>query len=384
MTEVYKGRTIAIGTTKVEIPFVPVKDMFRIADQIPIVCIGDTGCGKTTLALDILYHYANQAPYVYFVTQTEKNIFDNDLSRIPSFFIHDPRKDALGVLQRIWNDITSRVDAMTAMTDENKYLHILGILYPGVDFSSMLRELEGDAKIETATLIVETVTRLIIDKVKMKPEVLDDMLESDRRAINALISTTTKSILILDDVSGLLEACAKATGKTAGLDGVLAPRKEVFKQLLSDIVTRGRHYNCLVCMFVHSFDAIPDETIKKMTKMILLGGPALTTFRRMTRFGDNVRYAADIIEKSLKIFDKTLYSHYFVYIDRSSTPYGLKVGKADVHADNDPIRLNPETEAFHRLLSSCVSNQQIVREQPSEPDDGGDIDLDVGSDDDLI
>ena len=72
--EQFEGITFNYNDQDLEIPFAHIEELLKFRNMKPVVCVGITGGGKTTLAIDVLAKFAKQANNVYFITLEELGV----------------------------------------------------------------------------------------------------------------------------------------------------------------------------------------------------------------------------------------------------------------------------------------------------------------------
>ena len=346
------------------VPFTPIKDLFTFKAQAPIVVLGPTKGGKTVIALDVMYQFARQAHYVYYVSETAPSILDQKMSIVPSYFVRKPEEgDYYGCVARIWNDITSRGEAMKA--EEQNLKPIFATLFPGEDIFARLKkhiEREGLKGAEASAAISEIIARLILDKVKQNPTVLNSFNQEQLNIVNSMTSTSIKSLLIFDDVTSILQKAQQEKGLvTVGKSSIR--KGEAMKNMLEDMFTRARHYNCIILMFIHQLSAIDAKLYPTMSNFIFLNYNAALPLTRLQRM--DCKYIKEIADKT-KVFDKALYPWHVLFCDVQNRR--MAVTCAEMHSDQIPI--HPDVAKFHRILDSVQngilqpSTISKVKDQP--------------------
>ena len=332
--------------TSLSVPFVPIKDLFTFKAQPPVVVLGPTKGGKTVIALDVMYQFAKQAHYVYYVSETAPSILDPKMSIIPSYFMRKPKEgDCYGCVSRIWKDITSRGEAMKA--EEQNLKPIFAALFPGEDvFERLRRHLERNALkgAEATAVSSEIIARLILDKVTSHPELLKTLTSEQVNLVNSMASASIKTLLIFDDVTSILRKAQQEKGNV--VVGNSSMRKgDAMKNLLEDMFTRARHYNCIILMFVHKLDAFDAKLVTAMSNFIFLNANAALPIVGLRRI--DAKYINDVIRET-KVFDKDLYPWHVLFCDVQNRRTAVTC--AEMHDDKIPI--HPDVARFHQILDS--------------------------------
>ena len=367
----FTSKTISDPDGKdLRVKFTDVKDMFNFRGQPPIVCVSTTKGGKTVFAIDLLYKYAKQARYVYYVSETGKNMMDEKTTSIPGFIVRDPSKSCFDTISRIWNDIQARGEAFKA--DETIYRNLFKHIYPGVDVIGEVNRYVESLDIDSRSKLVvksEIFTRIIIDRVNTEPKVLEKLAElrdgmTYIDLVNSKISKSNKTLVILDDMTTAIERAAsdKAMRKVAGQ---VVRGSEAVRLLFKDMFQRARHYNCLIVMFIHEIK--PFQTIMgNITNYMFLNYGAFGDVARKGQFVGKDYFEGAI--RQLKIFDD--YKYHAVFCNTSTRE--IKVTRADLHDPDEKMELHPDTLKFQDLLIRIqqADNEEVLvapEIKPEEP-----------------
>ena len=365
MSETFEGITFNYNDQDVEIPFVRVQDLVHFKNMKPIVVLANTGGGKTTLAIDVLSKFANEASNVYFITQTPQSYTDTALSKIPSYFVRSPGEDPFNLISGIWDDIEARVDAISVEPESVKA--ILGTLFPDLniedDVERYLASLPIKDEHERNLVRIEILTRIILDKVKQDESLLTKLDKKLRMKVNGLITNTTKSILILDDVTGMLSSLSNAKDSVY-YNGVSQSKSKAFISLLRTILTRGRHMNCIIMMFIHEITALPDNVVKSIDNLILLDYASATSIANKISFGKDICEYLKFAMQKTDIYNPNRYKYYALFLSKSMRQ--ICVTKADLA---DHINVSPQTASVHKILDQMVLANQNPSLKPNNRSD---------------
>lgn len=356
--EVFQGQEINISGIRQEIPYKDVKDAFKITNQPPYVIMGTTNTGKTTLALDILQTFGPEVNYAYYVSQTQPTLITNDLKFIPPLAIRDPSNDIYQTLKNIWNDICMRKDAMnmkpTVVTS------LLGKLYPSLNMEALiddyLKAQNFPSENDRGVARVEILTRLILDKCLNHEEILNSLADEEREAVNGCISGSCKTILILDDLSGLINLVQSSSEFVQ--EGTNRVKKgKAFINLLKDILTRCRHMNCLCCLFIHDLTVLCREITSNLQNLILMDKGAYANIKNLTRFNTDTINTVSQIVKQIEIFNENRYRYYWIMVNITSGM--ISIGKAKLCKTN--IKVSPALESLYAKLTAIkIQEAQTV------------------------
>lgn len=340
-----------------------IKDIFKFGEP-PYMCVGSTGGGKTTIAIDIIYKFAPQASQIYYISATKDMIGEGAINQIPNVFRRSP---SLEDLDAIWKEIKS--SAEQSKTSTQRLMSMLGKFYDSESVKVMtedIKKFELDSKengvnSETIECVkIETLTRLILAGVEDYGT--DDLSAEEMSIISSLTSTPQKFILILDDVTAELEQLKSIKGKY-NYNGNLVSKGEAYKSILIDIFTKIRHYNAICVLFVHDWKTIDMKS--QLTNFILLDATAVSNLANMRSINDTVREKAKIC--STYVFNHG-YKYYFLVVKEN----GLKimVSKADLHEDEQLTvdELNKNLIEVYEKVSAGVVDDKSESESDEESD----------------
>ena len=345
-----------------------IKDIFKFGEP-PYMCVGSTGGGKTTIAIDIIYKFAPQASQIYYISATKDMIGEGAINQIPNVFRRSP---SLEDLDAIWKEIKS--SAEQSKTSTQRLMSMLGKFYDSESVKVMTEDIkkfeleskENGVNSETIECVkIETLTRLILAGVEDYGT--DDLSAEEMSIISSLTSTPQKFILILDDVTAELEQLKSIKGKY-NYNGNLVSKGEAYKSILIDIFTKIRHYNAICVLFVHDWKTIDMKS--QLTNFILLDATAVSNLANMRSINDTVREKAKIC--STYVFNHG-YKYYFLVVKEN----GLKimVSKADLHEDEQLVvdELNKNLiEAYEKVSAGVVDDKS-----ESESDENSDNPLET-------
>ena len=334
--EFKKQEVIIDGKTRI-LEKKPFSDIFKFHAP-PTVIVGSSGCGKTTICIDLIYKFGGDCSNIYYVTATKDSIADNTISAIPKIFRREP---TFASINNIWEEI--KLANETLSVDPSKIYKIIQIIY-GQEFVNDLKEKFAEKKYQTKDdelcFFYEVISRLIIEGCKEMTD-LSKFSVKELSIINSFISKPNKTILILDDMTTELQSMSTSKSKV-NYNGGFMSIKDAFNCLLIDILTRARHYNTMVCIFVHNIDFGIDKSY--ISNIILLGDNVAQKVLNAKSFHDNVK--SIIRNVSDRVFNDTNHKHYFLAINASDNTFC--VSKADIHM-NDELKLTPENK---KLISA--------------------------------
>ena len=350
MSEEFISKKVTFEDVKHDIRFKEIDECFTFKAQPPIVGLGTTKGGKTVFAIDVMHRFAPQARYVYYVSETKAGFIDTKMNVIPPYFMRDPKDDCLDTISRIWFDIQSRGEALKASRQD--VVPLLSVLYPDTDMLGIIDRYVNNLHFENSNDVnvarLEILTRVIIDRVESKPELISKFREQSKiDLINSMISRSTKSIVILDDLSALIEAAQKDNSKVSvpGLKGQL-PRGKALVMILKEMFTRARHYNCIILMFVHALNVFSEDLRSTMQSFVMFDANSANTIATLRRIDPNSAKFLRTVVHDTDIFNDSKYSYYVLYYNIVSR--ACCVTKAKLHLD-EPIQVHPDVAIMHAV-----------------------------------
>ena len=340
-----------------------IKDIFKFGEP-PYMCVGSTGGGKTTIAIDIIYKFAPQASQIYYISATKDMIGEGAINQIPNVFRRSP---SLEDLDAIWKEIKS--SAEQSKTSTQRLMSMLGKFYDSESVKVMTEDIkkfeleskESGVNSETIECVkIETLTRLILAGVEDYGT--DDLSAEEMSIISSLTSTPQKFILILDDVTAELEQLKSIKGKY-NYNGNLVSKGEAYKSILIDIFTKIRHYNAICVLFVHDWKTIDMKS--QLTNFILLDATAVSNLSNMRSINDTVREKSKICASY--VFNHG-YKYYFLVVKENGQK--IMVSKADLHEDEqlNVDELNKHLIEAYEKVSAGVVDEKSESESDEESD----------------
>ena len=333
-----------------------IPEVFQFGSQ-PYVIVGTSGGGKTTLCLDIIYKLGRDCTNIYYVTATQDTMKDDTISQIPrayrraptfenihniwrevrrSYEAHAPNDDTLKkvfvevckLANRNSIDILAKLNLKRTqlMTARQEYYKSKKLVQ-----SDIMKQSNDDAK----AFYVDTLSKLI---VSFAADIDQSRLSNPSCAIlNALVSTPPKTLLLLDDVSSELSALKNAPKKVQ-YNGSPQKVSEAYKSELLDILTRGRHYNAIICMFLHTIDLIPDKSL--VNNIIIMTKEACQKVCNAKTFTEETK---NILQAVTPVVFTPDHKYCFFHINQLNGNLG--VCRADLHY-GETLQLSPMNQAF--------------------------------------
>lgn len=384
--EIFRDQTIPLsGGQKLDIIKKPIREIFQF-NRPPYLIIGSSTCGKTTIAIDLIYEYAAELTYIVFMTPTKVTVQNATLSNIPKMFIRKPSFEALN---NVWREIL-RMNTGVNIEEEKLKALIIKLYENGAEITSKLdvtaqnilkeqtevyeKQKKPNASelalMDSRAFIYDTAMRLLIDKIETVGT--DKLKDEEMALVMSLVSVKPKVLLILDDMTKELADMQNNKNKVL-YNGRQTLEKEAFESLLINILTTGRH-SALVAMFVHSIDIFNKK--EYLNNLVLLDKTSVQKIANARSYPENSR--AMLLGASSVVFDAQ-YPYHFIHIsmDRSDSIF---VGKAKVRGINDKLNISPVMKTLSELYGKVLSNEisqtstkiSIMDESSEEEESGSD------------
>lgn len=365
---IFREEPIKVNGETIILKKKPFTEIFEY-NKPPYLCIGASGAGKTTIAIDIIFNLSKSASKIYYISATQENVSESSISAIPKLYRRSPHIEDL---DNVWKEI-KRTSEQSKVTPDT-LLQLVGKIYPSKDTNLInlkLKEYEAQIKTELAekyknltdleqrqnimddiqVLKLEILTRLILNGVEQYGS--KNLSAIEINIVSNLVSTEQKTILILDDISAELTALKTSKRKYYFNDNMMSCA-DAYKSILTDILTKARHYNCVCVIFVHGWNIID---LKSLTSnFIILDETAASNMRMLRSISDlaikSAQAAAEIV------FNK--YKHHFVVIRNGGKD--ICVGCADVHV-GDTLELSQLNQnlltAYNEILNNTDLNKHV-------------------------
>lgn len=348
----------------------PLKDIFKF-NSTPYICVAMSGRGKTTLAIDLIYTFAKQCANVYYITSTKESITDDSIGLIPKAFRREP---TLENIMNVWDEIVAKNEAMNAASEKineiiikmygesvvkqlNKLIDIQKqkIIARNTKFyksNGVKREdIQNYIKNDALAFVYEIKRRVVLFGLKDIPNMNEKLTIEQTNIINSFVSKPSKTLLILDDITSELNRIKADTNKILYKDNYLSKSK-IFQAIMTDILTKARHYNAIVVFFVHTIDIF--EQRDNIDRLIMFDTSTSQKINNIRTFTPSMRKLINIA--SDKLFNSN-YKHYFLSYWREGDQ--ICVGKAQLH-NGEQINLSEESETFLKLYDMVLSGFKDV------------------------
>lgn len=336
---IFREETIRINGEDRVLKQKKIEDIFKF-NEPPFVCVGSSGAGKTTIAIDIIFKFSKEASRIYYVSATENIIGETGINSIPQLYRRTP---SIEDLDGVWKEIKKTSEQ--SRVPPEKLLMLIGKIYDKIETNMINEELQTyenslkeELELKYKSMKINEITRkqtIIDDIIGWKMEVLTRLILNgieqygssnlsvdEMNIVSNLVSTEQKTILILDDVSSELMAL-KTNKKKYQYENNLMNSADAYKSILTDILTKSRHYNCICVIFIHGWNVIDLKSLA--TNFIILDQTAASNMRILRSVSETATKAAQVVSEI--IFNK--YKYYFIVIKNGGED--VSVGKADLH-----------------------------------------------------
>ena len=361
---IFRRQEVALGEKVITLQYKPITEIFKF-EEPPFIIVGASTSGKTTLCLDILSKFSKQCTSIYYVTSTEENLKDDSISMIPRAF---RRKPKFKTLYGIWKEIRAQHTAtnvdpiklgnmLITLIDKEKATIILNGLQAkrdqiqkeqlaryrqmGHDENTVIQYAKEDAK----AFYIDTIVKIILDLARTigtRKLSADDMM-----ILSGFISKAPRVLLLLDDVSSEMDSLKRDNHKVE-YEGETIQTGKAYESLLVDILTRGRHYGALICMFLHSIEIINQKSY--INNLILLNDGAAQKVANARTFPEDMRRI--ILAVRSYVFNSS-FPYHFLYLN-SLDLSKLAVSKASLHVNED-LELSGANKLFIKAYNEVAS-----------------------------
>lgn len=386
MSDIFREREIQVGEETVVLKKMPIDYIFHFDSQ-PYIIGGTSGAGKTKLSLHLMYRYASECTKIFYVSSTKASSFnsgDDDINLIPRVFRRSPSYEEL---YGIWHDIKEENAAIASSASEYeatllkifaddkekarssiKYIHErCAMLYKEhkkkyLDEGRDEDESEKSARRDENAMLCSALAVLVVDGIKQNGNQM--LSEKELLLANSLISKKPKTLLILDDVTAEMEALKTNGSKMVKYEGKTYKINQAYELMITDILTRGRHFNCLIALFLHDIKVIKPEQIKNLIIFDAATAQAVQLLRKIPKQFQRV------ISTVAPIVFNGEYKYYFIYGKPNDNE--VCVGKADLFSG--PINFSPANKALIKAYEeisrlSKTDNAESVDDMIDEDDE---------------
>lgn len=347
-----------------------IPEIFQFGSQ-PYIVVGTSGGGKTTLCLDIIYKLGINCTNIYYVTATRDTMNDDTITQIPRAYRRTPTFENLDA---IWKEVRRSYEAYAPNEDtlkkvfveicnhanrngadilvklNNRRAQIMSArqeYYKSqkITHSDVMKMANDDAK----AFYVDTLSKLI---VAFSDDADHSRLSNSTSAVlSALVSVPPKTLLLLDDVSSELNNL-KTLQKKVPYNGSMMRVADAYKSLLLDILTKGRHFNACICMFLHTIDLIPDKSL--VNNVIIMTKEACQKVTMARSFTDETK---NILNAVMPVVFSPDHEYCFFHINQMMGSMG--VCKADLHY-GETLQLSEINQAFVTAVENIYAGMDVT------------------------
>ena len=361
----------------------PLDKIFRFNEPAYLI-FGSSGAGKSTIAMDLLHTFAGQCSNIYYMTSTTESMQDSSISVIPKCFRREPD---INNLINVWEEIKSFTS--TINVNDSQLFQLIKTAYKNdannmiIDIqqrkASILKEQiefykEHGKDVMTASklgqndataFMYETVIAIVNDYIKNNG---DDVFSNEEMTLVRSFhsKTTPRTLLILDDITGQLEAMSKSNAKVL-YEGKLQREKDAISAIFTDMLTRCRHYNALVCIFLHTtVPCISDKSL--LVNVVFMNEGAIDKVSGARTMPETTK---NIMKVAKEYVFNSGYKYYFLYINSNEVEKTC-VGKASLHDITEPLKLDALNRNYREAYEKIASGIDAVNiiAGPSDNDEG--------------
>jgi ABC-type dipeptide/oligopeptide/nickel transport system ATPase subunit len=361
----------------------PLDKIFRFNEPAYLV-FGSSGAGKSTIAMDLLHTFAGQCSNIYYMTSTTESMQDSSISVIPKCFRREPNIENL---INVWEEIKSFTS--TINVNDAQLFQLIKTAYKN-DANNMIIDIQQRkasilkeqiefykehgkdvmtasklAQNDATAFMYETVIAIVNDYIKNNGD--DVFSNGEMTLIRSFHSKTTpRTLLILDDITGQLEAMSKSNAKTF-YEGKLQREKDAISAIFTDMLTRCRHYNALVCIFLHTtVPCISDKSL--LVNVVFMNEGAIDKVSGARTMPETTK---NIMKVAKEYVFNSGYKYYFLYINSNEVEKTC-VGKASLHDITEPLKLDALNRNYREAYEKIASGIDAVNiiASPSDNDEG--------------
>lgn len=361
----------------------PLDKIFRFNEPAYLI-FGSSGAGKSTIAMDLLHTFAGQCSNIYYMTSTTESMQDSSISVIPKCFRREP---SIENLINVWEEIksfTSTINVNDAQlfqliktaykNDANNMIIEIqqrkaSILKEQIEFYKQhCKDVMTASKLgqnDATAFMYETVIAIINDYIKNNG---DDVFSNEEMTLVRSFhsKSTPRTLLILDDITGQLEAMSKSNSKVV-YEGKVQREKDAISAIFTDMLTRCRHYNALVCIFLHTtVPCISDKSL--LVNVVFMNEGAIDKVSGARTMPETTK---NIMKVAKEYVFNSGYKYYFLYINSNEVEKTC-VGKASLHDITEPLKLDTLNRNYREAYEKIASGIDAVNIIAGPSDNGED------------
>ena len=370
----------------------PLDKIFRFNEPAYLI-FGSSGAGKSTIAMDLLHTFAGQCSNIYYLTSTTESMQDSSISVIPKCFRREPNIENI---INVWEEIkafTSTINVndsqlfqliKTAYKDgaSNMIIEIKqrkdAILKEQIEFyKEHGKDIMNASKLaqnDATAFMYETVIAIVNDYISNNG---DDVFSNEEMTLIRSFhsKSTPRTLFILDDITGQLEAMSKSNAKVL-YEGKLQREKDAISAIFTDMLTRCRHYNALVCIFLHTtVPCISDKSL--LVNVVFMNEGAIDKVSGARTMPETTK---NIMKVAKEYVFNSGYKYYFLYINSNEVEKTC-VGKASLHDITEPLQLDSLNRKYREAYEKIASGIDAINIIASPSDDGNNEDVEYYSED---
>lgn len=366
-----------------------ISDIFQYGAP-PYIIIGETTSGKSTMLYDLLYQKAEQATNIYYFSSTEPQLDDPLCSLLKIF----KRTATLQNFINVWDEIVTKGDCYNNINNDSGTQIGLNILQKIMEpelFTNFYTKLNSyldnvmkhyyannsntnSALSSKVILKNEIIYKNIFNIIKENPDLFNSLPHHQKLFIQSFCSERQKNIVLFDDVTSVIQNISSSnkiiTSKQSEFNG--KSESKVYLSLLIDILTRGRHYNSIICLFVHNLKIFGNAK-GNLTNAILIGEGAVNEYIRQQSVIPSYKKYIQQLREQLKIYP---YSFIYAYTSdslsikqKNISNIKISYARAKCYNNNDSnniIRYNKKSIKFNHIFETYLATSSFDDENENK------------------
>ena len=395
----FRNQQLSTQNGIIRLQYKPVKDLFKFSEP-PYVAIGATKGGKTTLCLDIIAQHAHEATNIYYFTQTSQKLGSQGggLDIVPEAYRREPTYENFVAVYNEIVDINKGIESKT-----EKFVQVL-IELTGNESSvaKIMQIIEEDAnsigeerlayyqstkkfniekaseyaKADMESFKYETLSRIIMDYATQHREKIQSLSRETMTLFQTLYSKRPKTILVMDDVTAALNELQRDKSKVI-FNGQPTTKYNAFAAILLDLLVRGRHFNAIICIFLHSLNVL-DEAKKNLINLIIVEPSVI---QQLTNIRSLNKAAVTALQTAAPLVFTNEYKYHVMHVCCSETTdtIDVTVTKADLHGALEKLKLNDMNKRFidvyNKIKSGLITNGTIYNTNKASDNESSEVEV---------
>ena len=127
MNNIFREETIKVNGESKVLKKKSFEEIFEY-NRPPYLCVGASGTGKTTIAIDIIFKFSKSASRIYYISATENSVSESGINVIPKLYRRTP---SIEELDAVWKEIKKTSEQ--SKVPPEKLLELIGKIYPKQD-----------------------------------------------------------------------------------------------------------------------------------------------------------------------------------------------------------------------------------------------------------